>query len=67
MGLIKGAVYPRGLMTGMEKALRNKLSAEDITVLNKVRFAFIGSKRQKLQNVIDTKYNSFQYIWIRYT
>ena len=66
-------------MTGMEKALRNKLSAEDITVpgayqidglltvLNKVRFAFIGSKRQKLQNVIDTKYNSFQYIWIRYT
>lgn len=54
-------------MTGMEKALRNKLSAEDIAVLSKVRFAFIGSKRQKLQNVIDTKSNSFQYIWNSYT
>ena len=43
MGLINGGVYPRGLMTGMEKALRNKLSAEGIAVLTKVRFAFIGS------------------------
>ena len=51
MGLINEGVYPRGLMTGMEKALRSKLSPEDITVLSKVRFVFIGSKRQKLQNV----------------
>ena len=43
MGLINGGVYPRGLMTGMEKALRNKLSVEGIAVLTKVRFAFIGS------------------------
>lgn len=54
-------------MTGMEKALRNKLLAEYIAELTKVRFAFIGSKRQKLQNVIDTKSNSFQYIWNIYT
>ena len=53
-------------MTG-KKALRNKLSVEDLAVLTKVRFALIGSKRQKLQNVIDTKSNSFQYIWNIYT